>query len=227
MVADGKFVDAYWRQVAKYKQLGSNYIFPCDSKLPDMEVSIGSAGAVTIPGSRFKGAGVGSGESISWSHDEMDCWQHDRCLSRTTAGGNNWKWQGKYRRSVFLVDVCRFWSGDTSDTVCASSVEGGTRMDRRTFSAIDECQHPTNDTESHTCAVFQMESVVVESSSIDQNRMDSSIQCLHIRKCRFCSCKRTSTTLLLRGCVCSLHDADANARDDAEMTRQDQVANTT
>ena len=64
MLADGKFVDAYWRQVANYKKLGGNYVFPCSSKLPDINVSIGSAGAVTIPGSKFKGVGLGSGESI-------------------------------------------------------------------------------------------------------------------------------------------------------------------
>ena len=65
MLADGEFVDAYWRQVPNYKKLGGDYIFPCSSKLPDMEVSVGSAGAANIPGSRFKGPGVGSGESIS------------------------------------------------------------------------------------------------------------------------------------------------------------------
>ena len=64
MLADGKFVDAYWRQVPNYKKLGAEYVFPCSSELPDMKVSIGSGGAVTIPGLRFKGAGIGSGESI-------------------------------------------------------------------------------------------------------------------------------------------------------------------
>ena len=64
MLADGNFVDASWRQVADYKKVGGDYVFPCSSKLPDMKVSIGSAGAVAIPGSRFKGAGTGSGESM-------------------------------------------------------------------------------------------------------------------------------------------------------------------
>ena len=64
MLADGNFVDTYWRQVADYKKLGGNYVFPCSSKLPDMKVNIGSAGAVIIPGSRFKGADMGSGESM-------------------------------------------------------------------------------------------------------------------------------------------------------------------
>lgn len=64
MLADGKFVDAYWRQVANYKKVGTDYTFPCSNKLPDINLNIGSAGAVTIPGSRFKGAGIGSGESI-------------------------------------------------------------------------------------------------------------------------------------------------------------------
>ena len=76
MYADGKFVDAYWRQVADYKKVGSKYVFACGSKLPDMKVSLESAGAVTIPGSNFKGAGVGSGESMFLlgvgSCDEMD-----------------------------------------------------------------------------------------------------------------------------------------------------------
>ena len=45
-------------------------------------------------------------------------------------------------------------------------------MDRRRLSTIDGCQHPTKDPESHTCAVFQMESVSVELRSIDQGRVD-------------------------------------------------------
>ena len=116
MLADGKFVDAYWRQVANSKKQGGNYVFPCSSKLPDMEVSIVSAGAVTIPGSRFKGAGVGSGESIFLlsrrevvvgMYGEVDCSREDRYMSRITPGSNIWIWQRKYRRPVFHVDVCR------------------------------------------------------------------------------------------------------------------------
>ena len=46
------------------------------------------------------------------------------------------------------------------------------RMDRRRLSGIDQWQHPAKDPKSHTCAVFQMESVSVEWRSTDQDRVD-------------------------------------------------------
>ena len=45
-------------------------------------------------------------------------------------------------------------------------------MNHRRLSSIDECEHPTNDPERHTRTAFHMESVFIEPSSIDHNRID-------------------------------------------------------
>lgn len=63
MWADTDFVTAYWKQVGGSSKYGDyTWLFPCGSKLPDMQVSIGSSGSATIPGDAFKGAPVGGGE---------------------------------------------------------------------------------------------------------------------------------------------------------------------
>ncbi|KAL8690392.1 MAG: hypothetical protein Q9218_004154 [Villophora microphyllina] len=60
MYADATFVADYWHQVAGNNYYGGySWIFPCKSKLPDMQVSIGSSGSATIPGERFRGRELG------------------------------------------------------------------------------------------------------------------------------------------------------------------------
>ncbi|KAL8738247.1 MAG: hypothetical protein Q9181_000927 [Wetmoreana brouardii] len=62
MLADGKFVTDYWKQVSGNKYIDGAWIFPCNNKPPDIKIGIGRDGSATIPGQRLKGKPVGSGE---------------------------------------------------------------------------------------------------------------------------------------------------------------------
>lgn len=73
MWADHDFVTAYWKQVAGNTKYDDYiWLFPCSSKLPDMQVTIGGGGSATIPGDAFKGAAVGGGEFFS-RLSPLDC----------------------------------------------------------------------------------------------------------------------------------------------------------
>ena len=65
MWADSDFVTGYWKQVrGNTKYADRTWIFPCSSKLPDMQVSIGGSGSATIPGSAFQGSAICGGRFL-------------------------------------------------------------------------------------------------------------------------------------------------------------------
>ena len=53
MYADPNFVDNFWHQVSGSTNGTGSWIFPCNSRIPSMNVSVGNTGSHFILGTTF------------------------------------------------------------------------------------------------------------------------------------------------------------------------------